>query len=53
MLRIRPMFGFLHSRYTTCHLKGKVPVVAIYIGHQGSMKGKVGVQRSFLYLGGT
>ena len=51
--RFRPMIGFLRSTCTTCHLEGKVPVVAIYIGHQGSTKGKVGVQRSFLSVGGT
>jgi len=53
MRRLRPMIGFLRSRCTTCHLKGKVPAVANDIGHQGSMKGKVGVQRSSLYVGGT
>ena len=50
---ILPMIGFLLSRCTTCHPKGKILVVAIYTGHQESTKGKVGVPRSFLYLGGT
>ena len=51
--RFRPMIGFLRSTCTTCHLEGKIPVVAIYTGHQESTKGKVGVQRSFLSRGDT
>jgi hypothetical protein len=51
--RFRPMIGFLRSTCTNCHLEGKIPVVAIYNGHRESMKGRVGVPRSFLYQGGT
>jgi len=46
------MIGSLHSTYTFYHRKGKVLGVAIYIGHQGSTKGKAEAGRSFLYLGG-
>ena len=46
------MIGSLHSTYTFYHRKGKVLGLAIYIGHQGSTKGMVGVMKSFLFLGG-
>ena len=45
-----PMIGFLRSNHINCHLEDGVWEVAIYIGHQGSMKGKAWVPRSYLYL---
>jgi len=46
------MIESLRSKYTSLHPPVGTRGLAIDTGHQGSMKGKVGVLKSFLSLGG-